>query len=234
MALLKLTAVDQERSSLMNIRENVQHLHVQLRKDTFYLLIKRVMDIFGALAGLIIFSPLFILIPILIKRNDPMGSVIFKQIRVGENGKTFCIYKFRSMVENAEQLLDNLLDRNDTTGAMFKMKEDPRITKIGRFLRKTSLDELPQFVNILKGEMSLVGPRPPLPREVKEYTDYDKQRLLVKPGCTGLWQVMGRSDVSFETMVKLDIEYINRRGIIFDIKIILKTILVLFNSKNAY
>jgi lipopolysaccharide/colanic/teichoic acid biosynthesis glycosyltransferase len=138
------------------------------------------------------------------------------------------------MVSNAEELLNDLLQHNEVKGAMFKMKEDPRVTPVGKFLRKTSLDELPQLFNVLFGQMSLVGPRPPLPRETLNYTDYDKLRLVAQPGCTGLWQISGRSNVSFETMVKMDLEYINNRTILYDIKIIFKTIGVLFGSKDAF
>ncbi len=144
------------------------------------------------------------------------------------------MYKFRSMVTDAEERLKDLLQRNEVSGAMFKMKDDPRVTKIGRFIRKTSIDELPQLLNVLKGDMSLVGPRPPLPREVKEYTSYDKQRLLVTPGCTGLWQVSARNSVGFNEMVKLDLEYIQNRNIIYDMKIIIKTIKVVCSSQNGY
>lgn len=200
----------------------------------FYLIAKRILDIFGSMFGLILLSPVFLIVSFLIKIEDPKGKVLFKQLRVGKNEQNFYIYKFRSMVSNAEQLLDRLLDQNETSGAMFKMKDDPRVTRIGRFIRKTSIDELPQLVNVLKGEMSLVGPRPPLPREVNEYTNYHKQRLIVKPGCTGLWQVSGRSNLGFEEMVELDLEYIENRSIVFDAKLILKTVLLLFGSKNAY
>lgn len=220
--------------STVSGRHNVRQLHVKSNQDVFYFSVKRAMDICGALAGLILLFPIFLLISFLIKLSDPKGSIFFKQVRVGMDGKPFQIYKFRSMVHHAEDLLDDLLDKNETHGPMFKMKNDPRVTRVGRFLRKTSLDEFPQLVNVLKGEMSLVGPRPPLPREVKEYSERDKQRLLVKPGCTGLWQVAGRSSVGFETMVQLDLAYINQRGILLDIKIILKTIPILFHSNNAY
>lgn len=192
------------------------------------------MDIVGTLFGLLLLSPLLLFISLLIKLDDPHGRVIFKQIRVGQNGKLFYIYKFRSMVANAEDMLDELVDKNETSGAMFKMKNDPRVTRIGHFLRKTSLDELPQLLNVLKGDMSLVGPRPPLPREVKKYTDYDKQRLLVTPGCTGLWQVSGRSNLGFKEMVKLDLNYITGRNLFVDIQIIFKTVLLLFGSRNAF
>ncbi|WP_212934678.1 sugar transferase [Bacillus hominis] len=199
-----------------------------------YLFMKRLMDIFGALCGLIFLFPIFIIVAILIKLEDPKGPVFFKQTRVGEVEKEFGMYKFRSMVTDAEERLKDLLHHNEVSGAMFKMKDDPRITKIGKFIRKTSIDELPQLLNVLKGDMSLVGPRPPLPREVKEYTSYDKQRLLVTPGCTGLWQVTERNSVGFAEMVELDLEYIRNRNILYDFKIVLKTVKVLLGSNNAF
>ncbi|MED5099952.1 sugar transferase [Niallia circulans] len=199
-----------------------------------YLVMKRAVDIIGSFCGLVVLSIFFVIIAILIKLEDPKGKVFFKQIRVGKDGKEFYMYKFRSMASDAEERLKELLALNEVSGAMFKMKDDPRVTKVGKFIRKTSVDELPQLINVLKGEMSLVGPRPPLPREVAEYSAYDKQRLLVTPGCTGLWQVSGRSNVGFEEMVELDLRYIKERSILFDTKIILKTVLVLFGSKNAF
>lgn len=206
----------------------------EVNQNRLYLFMKRLMDMFGALCGIILLSLVFILVAILIKLEDPKGPVFFKQIRVGKNGKEFGMYKFRSMVTDAEEQLKDLLQHNEVSGAMFKMKEDPRVTKIGKFIRKTSIDELPQLLNVLKGEMSLVGPRPPLPREVVEYTSYDKQRLIVTPGCTGLWQVTGRNSVGFAEMVELDLEYIRNRNVFYDIKIILKTIKVLLGSNNAF
>lgn len=199
-----------------------------------YLSTKRLLDIVGASFGIIILSLVFLVIAILIKLEDPKGSIFFNQTRVGKGGRKFKIIKFRSMVSNAEEKLQELLKHNEVSGAMFKMKDDPRITKIGKFIRKTSIDELPQLLNVLKGEMSLVGPRPPLPREVSVYTDYDKQRLMVIPGCTGLWQVSGRNSLGFEKMVELDLLYIKKRSILLDLKIIVKTVLVLFGSKNAF
>lgn len=169
----------------------------------------------------------------LIKYEDPKGSVLFKQIRIGKDGEKFHMYKFRSMVIDAEDKLKDLLKHNEVSGAMFKMKEDPRVTRIGKIIRKTSIDELPQLLNVLKGEMSLVGPRPPLPREVKEYTAYDKQRLLVTPGCAGLWQVTERNSVGFKEMVELDLEYINKRSVFYDLKIIFKTIQIMIKSNGA-
>jgi exopolysaccharide biosynthesis polyprenyl glycosylphosphotransferase len=195
---------------------------------------KRAIDITGSLVGLILLSPMFVIVAILIKLEDPKGSVLFYQTRIGKNEKPFRMYKFRSMVSNAEEKLKELLVHNEIEGAMFKMKNDPRITKIGKFIRKTSIDELPQLINVLRGEMSLVGPRPPLVREVAEYTDYDKLRLTVKPGCTGLWQVSGRNELSFKEMVELDLKYIQNRSIGFDLKIIFKTFKVLLGAKDAF
>ena len=200
----------------------------------YYLFTKRCLDILGASFGIILLLFVFVIIAILIKGEDRRGPIFFKQKRIGKNGNEFYMYKFRSMVTDAELKLKDLLEKNEVSGAMFKMKEDPRVTKIGRFIRKTSLDELPQLWNVLKGDMSLVGPRPPLPREVEEYTTYDRQRLLVTPGCTGLWQVSGRSNLSFKEMVNLDLYYIKKRTVIMDFKIIAKTIKVLFGSDNAF
>ena len=199
-----------------------------------YLVMKRAIDIIGSFCGLVVLSLLFVIIALLIKLEDPKGKVFFKQLRVGKDGKEFYMYKFRSMASDAEERLKELLALNEVSGAMFKMKDDPRVTKIGKFIRKTSVDELPQLFNVFRGDMSLVGPRPPLPREVAEYSAYDRQRLLVTPGCTGLWQVSGRSNVGFEEMVELDLQYIRERSFFYDIKIILKTVLVLFGSKNAF
>lgn len=204
------------------------------RKQSFYLMVKRSIDITAAGAGLICLAPFLLLLSLLILVEDPKGRVFFSQVRIGKDQKPFRIYKFRSMISNAEELLDNLLGQNEIRGAMFKMKDDPRITRVGRFMRKTSLDELPQLFNVLKGDMSLVGPRPPLVREVAEYTEYDKQRLVVTPGCTGLWQVSGRNGLSFADMVELDLSYIDNRGFLLDMKIIFKTFKVLIGSKDAY
>jgi exopolysaccharide biosynthesis polyprenyl glycosylphosphotransferase len=206
----------------------------QVNADLSYLRMKRLTDIIGSLIGLILLLPIFMIVVIFIKLEDPKGPIFFKQVRIGKDETEFYMYKFRSMVTDAEDKLKDILALNEVSGAMFKMKEDPRITKIGKFIRKTSIDELPQLWNVLKGEMSLVGPRPPLTREVEQYTLFDKQRLLVTPGCTGLWQVSGRNSLSFEEMVELDIQYINNRSIYRDIKIILKTVKCMINSDGAY
>ncbi|MFC5446787.1 sugar transferase [Paenibacillus aestuarii] len=199
-----------------------------------YIVTKRILDFTGALAGILFLLPVFVIVAVLIKLEDPKGSIFFYQQRVGKGEQVFRMYKFRSMVSDAEQMLESLLAKNEIQGHMFKMKEDPRITKVGKFIRKTSIDELPQLWNVLTGDMSLVGPRPPLIREVEQYTKYHKQRLQVTPGCTGLWQISGRNSVSFEQMVELDLAYINKRSILFDVKIMLKTVKVLLGSKDAF
>lgn len=206
----------------------------QVSSKKGYLFTKRLVDIVWSLLGLIVLLPIFLVVAVLIKLDDPKGPVIFKQARVGKDEKEFSMFKFRSMCSDAEEKLKELLEHNEIEGAMFKIKGDPRITKVGKFIRKTSIDELPQLFNVLKGDMSLVGPRPPLPREVEEYTDYDKQRLLVVPGCTGLWQVSGRNNLSFHQMVELDLKYIRENSIWKDIKLIFKTVGVMFGSEDAF
>lgn len=196
--------------------------------------IKRVFDFVASLLGLIILSPLFLIIAIAIKVEDPKGAVFYSQTRLGRGEVPFKMYKFRSMVSNADELLEKLLKDNEIDGAMFKMQDDPRVTKIGRFIRKYSIDELPQLLNVLQGSMSLVGPRPPLPREVEEYSDYDKQRLAVKPGCTGLWQATVRNSVGFDEMVKLDLTYISKRSVAFDVYFLFKTVVIMFKPNGAY
>lgn len=207
---------------------------LEVTEKPAYRVLKRMLDIVLSILGLIILLPILIIVAILIKRDDPRGSTIFTQERVGKDLVPFKIYKFRSMYSDSEDRLTTLLIHNELEGAMFKMKEDPRVTKIGKFIRKTSIDELPQLMNVLKGDMSLVGPRPPLTREVEEYTDYDKIRLSVTPGLTGLWQVSGRNSLSFEEMVELDLNYINNRSFLNDLKIMFKTIVVVIKSDDAY
>ena len=217
-----------------NYQANKPNEQIEITKKPFYFINKRIIDIFLSIIGLIVLSPLLLIISILLKLEDRKASVVFKQIRTGQNGHEFTIYKFRSMVRNAEAIKCLLLEKNEVTGPAFKMKEDPRITKIGKFLRKTSIDELPQLLNVLKGNMSLVGPRPPLPEEVAQYTHYESQRLKVKPGLTCYWQVGGRSNLSFEQWIELDMKYIRERNTLIDIILIFKTVFVLFGSKNAY
>jgi exopolysaccharide biosynthesis polyprenyl glycosylphosphotransferase len=204
----------------------------EYEKSKVYYALKRTIDIIGVAFGLIILSPVIIITAVLIK-IESKGPIIFYQKRVGLNGETFDMYKFRSMVQDAEDLLDNLKDKNEMSGPMFKMKDDPRITKIGKFIRKTSIDELPQLFNVLKGDMSLVGPRPNLPNEVARFSNYHKQKLLAKPGLTCYWQVMGRNKIGFEKWMELDIKYIKERSIWLDIKLIFRTFFVLFGDENA-
>ncbi|WP_423230625.1 sugar transferase [Clostridium homopropionicum] len=204
----------------------------EFEKSIVYYFAKRTMDILGSLFGIIILSPLMIIVAVLIK-IDSKGPIFFSQKRVGINGKCFNMHKFRSMVANAEELKEKLKEKNEMSGPMFKMKEDPRITKIGKFIRKTSIDELPQLFNVLKGEMSLVGPRPNLPKEVVQFTDYQKLKLLAKPGLTCYWQVSGRSSIGFEQWMELDVKYVKERNLWVDVKLILKTVRVLFGDENA-
>lgn len=198
-----------------------------------YLFLKRGLDIVASTLGLIVLSPIIILVAIAIKLESK-GPVLFSQDRVGKNGKIFKMYKMRSMVQNAEELKEKLLEQNEMSGPMFKMKDDPRITKVGKFIRKTSIDELPQLINVIKGDMSLVGPRPSLPKEVKEFELWMYERLAVKPGLTCYWQVMGRNNIDFEDWMKLDIKYVRERNFFLDIKLIFKTFFVLFGDKNAH
>ena len=202
-------------------------------RKVIYLILKRIMDIMGAAIGIILVSPILLFIAILIKLESN-GNVFFSQRRIGLMGKEFKMYKLRSMVDNAENLKKNLEDKNEMLGPMFKIRNDPRVTKTGRFIRKTSIDELPQLINVLKGEMSLVGPRPSLLSEVNKFEPWMLKRLEVKPGLTCYWQVSGRNNISFEEWMKLDIDYVNNRSILLDIKLILKTVLLLLGDKNAY
>lgn len=199
-----------------------------------YYSIQRLFDIVASSIALILLAIPFLIVAILIKRDDPQGPVFYSQIRLGKHQRPFKMYKFRSMVVDADKKLDELLKYNEVDGAMFKMKDDPRVTDIGRFIRKYSIDELPQLVNVFKGDMTLVGPRPPLEREVAEYSDYAKQRLYVKPGCTGLWQVTGRNGVGFDGMVALDLQYIEKSSFWFDLKIILMTVKIMVMPNSAY
>jgi len=218
------------------IHKNLEKVQTEYKneysKTIMYFVIKKIIDLLGSIIGLILLSPILIITAIAIKL-DSKGPVFFIQERVGKNEQVFDMYKFRSMVIDAEEKLYKLKDKNEMSGPMFKMKDDPRITKIGRFIRKTSIDELPQLFNVLKGEMSLVGPRPNLPREVIKFTDYQKNKFLAKPGLTCYWQVMGRNNIDFEDWIELDIKYIRKRNTWEDIKLIFKTVGVLFGDDNA-
>lgn len=197
------------------------------------LILKRFMDLAGGLIGVILTIIIGILIVPAIYIESP-GPVIFKQIRIGRNGRRFKIYKFRSMYADAEARKKELLAKNEMSGLMFKMKDDPRITRVGKFIRKTSIDELPQFFNVLKGDMSLVGTRPPTEEEFLQYEEHHKRRLSLKPGITGMWQVRGRNNVvDFEEVVRLDLEYIDNWSIWMDVRLLLQTIYVVIFQKGA-
>lgn len=197
------------------------------------LFLKRASDIVLSLLGIIIISPILLIVALFIKL-DSKGPVFIHQKRIGKNGAPFHMHKFRSMVNNAEELKEQLEKYNEADGPAFKMKNDPRITWVGRFIRKFSIDELPQLFNVLKGEMSLIGPRPPLPNEVEQYSDFQWRRLDIRPGITGLWQVSGRSDITFDEWVKLDLYYIEKWSISLELKILLKTIPVVLKGEGAY
>ena len=210
----------------------MSEVSAEVKSNYYYEFFKRSIDVICSIIGLISLSPIFLIVSILI-RLESKGEIIFKQKRVGLNGEEFEIYKFRSMVANAEELKEKLAEENEMSGPMFKMKDDPRITKVGKFIRKTSIDELPQLINVVKGEMSLVGPRPSLPKEVAEFEEWMNERLLVKPGLTCYWQVSGRNNIDFEDWMKLDIKYVDERNTVIDIKLIFKTFFVLLGDKNA-
>jgi exopolysaccharide biosynthesis polyprenyl glycosylphosphotransferase len=198
-------------------------------------MMKELFDRFGGLAGVLVLSPVLLAIAALVKcTRGRKGPVIFQQVRVGKNGKMFVIYKFRTMFIDAEEQLAALQHLNENDGTLFKMKNDPRITPIGRWLRRYSLDEVPQLFNVVRGDMSLVGPRPPLPREVAEYPFDMRRRLVVKPGVTGLWQVSGRSDLSWEETIRLDLRYVENWSFPMDLMILARTVLAVFKSSGAY
>lgn len=197
----------------------------ELHRKRSYWILRRGQDIIFSLAALIVLCIPMLLIALVVFLDDPHGSPIFAQERCGRDGKPFKFYKFRSMCVNAEEKLAELLDENEMEGPAFKMKNDPRITRVGHFIRKTGLDELMQLVNILKGDMSIVGPRPALPREVEQYNDYQRQRLYVTPGLTCYWQIQpNRNSLTFDEWMDLDIKYIRERSFWVDWKIILLTV----------
>ena len=198
-------------------------------------IVKRLFDFLLSLLFLLVFSPIFIFTALAIVVENP-GPVFYSQTRVGKYGRHFDFYKFRSMVVGADKMKDQLLNQNESSsGVIFKMKRDPRITKTGRFIRRFSIDELPQLLNVLKGDMSLVGPRPPLPREVAEYSLQDRSRLKTLPGITCIWQVSGRSDIPFDQQVVLDREYIReRKGIMYDIMLLFRTVWAVLSGNGAY
>ena len=204
-----------------------------LRKGKRYWKMRRIQDVVLSVIALVVLWPLMLITALIIVIDSPGASPIFVQTRVGRDGKLFQFYKFRSMCPNAEEKLEELLKYNEMDGPAFKMQDDPRITKVGRFIRKSSIDELPQLINVLRGEMSIVGPRPPLPREVEQYDSYAMQRLLITPGLTCYWQIKPyRNRLSFEEWVELDVQYIKDRSFLTDWKIILATFGAVFGMNG--
>lgn len=218
-------------------------LNLEVDRPGVYLAYKRISDVALSAVALVLLSPVLLLIALVIKL-DSSGPILFKQTRIGKGGRPFTFYKFRTMVHNADpeihrRYVQSLIRQQaeggaqDSSAPMYKIKKDPRITRVGAFLRRTSLDELPQFLNVIKGEMSLVGPRPPLPYEVQEYQDWHLSRLAILPGITGPWQVRGRSRVTFDEMVRMDIDYIVHRSLWLDLKILILTIPAVLGGHGA-
>lgn len=205
---------------------------INIANQNRYEKIKRFFDICLSAAALVVLSPLLLVIAILIYLEDK-GPVIYNQTRIGKDGRAFKLYKFRSMCVDADEKLKDLQKLNERDGPVFKIRDDPRVTKVGKFIRKTCIDELPQLVNIIKGEMSIVGPRPPLPNEVEQYNSYQKQRLLVVPGLTCYWQIQKGEETTFDEWVELDLKYIKERSILLDFRLILLTFKVILSGKGA-
>lgn len=228
---IRVSGASLSRDEYVVLKERIEKASDSNRR--VYWVVKRFFDIVLSFVAILVLSPVFLIVALAIYIDDPKGSPFFVQTRVGRHGKKFKFYKFRSMVSNAEELLDQLKEKNEKDGPVFKIKDDPRITRIGKFIRKTSIDELPQLFNILKGDMSIVGPRPSLPKEVSQYNDYQAQRLFVTPGLTCYWQASKkRDDISFDEWVDLDIKYILERSWFVDIKLIFKTFIVVFTGQG--
>lgn len=205
----------------------------KVKKRTAYRFFKRFFDIILSALGLIILAIPFLILSIVIFIDSPGASPLYTQVRVGKDGRTFKFYKFRSMVPNAEKKLEELLHKNEMEGPVFKIKDDPRITRVGRFIRRSSIDELPQLFNVLKGDMSLVGPRPPLMREVSQYNDEQMMRVSIKPGITCYWQIQPkRNSLSFDEWFELDMKYIKERSFFTDVKILFKTVRAVFGMEG--
>ena len=222
---IELSAVAEESDSVSK--------KARVKKRTAYRFFKRLFDIILSALGLIILAIPFLILSIIIFIDSPGASTIYTQVRVGKNGRTFKFYKFRSMIPNAEKKLDELLNKNEMEGPVFKMKDDPRITRVGRFIRRSSIDELPQLYNVFKGNMSLVGPRPPLMREVSQYTDEQMLRVSIKPGITCYWQIQPkRNSLSFDEWLELDMKYIEERSLLTDVKILVKTVGAVFGMEG--
>ena len=216
----------------VNIQGAESFARVKVRDGKMYAFFKRLFDIVFSVAGMILLSPIFLIASLAIFIEDG-GAPIFTQTRIGKDGREFRMYKFRSMCVGAEDKLDEVRHLNEADGPVFKIWDDPRITKVGAILRKSSVDELPQLLNCFLGSMSLVGPRPPLPNEVEQYNDYQRQRLLVKPGITCYWQCSGRSDLNFDEWMRLDMKYIEERSLWTDFKVLLMTVPAVLHRKGA-
>jgi exopolysaccharide biosynthesis polyprenyl glycosylphosphotransferase len=206
--------------------------YLSVRHKPLQQMVKRLFDLLSSLLALLALSPLMIGVAVAIKLTS-RGPILFKQLRVGQHGRPFHMLKFRSMISNAEELKARLMAQNEQTGPVFKMRRDPRITTVGRFIRKFSIDELPQLVNVLRGEMSVVGPRPPVPGEVTKYEAWQRRRLSVRPGLTCVWQVSGRNEISFEEWMYLDMQYIDHWSLGHDFQLILKTLPVVLTGRGA-
>jgi exopolysaccharide biosynthesis polyprenyl glycosylphosphotransferase len=226
-----LLSVVSQRSHLTYFKELPFLTFANHTKNYFALKVKEMLDFLFSFAIVVFISPVLLAIAVAIKIEDG-GAIFFRQRRVGLNGRVFYCLKFRTMVQNAEALRVKLENLNEQTGPVFKIKNDPRVTRVGRFLRKTSLDELPQFFNVLKGEMSIVGPRPPIPSEVQQYQRWQRRRLSMKPGITCIWQVSGRNNIPFEEWMKLDMLYIDTWSLKLDLILFLSTIKVVFTGEG--
>lgn len=216
---------------------NYSHIEYKGTVSTTYAFLKRVMDIIGAIAGIIITLPILLVFSLIYKIGSNKGPMFFKQKRIGKAGEEFYIYKFRSMIVDAEKRLKEdkaLYEKYVANNFKLEQDEDPRITNFGRFIRKTSLDELPQFINVLKGDMSLVGPRPVVPDELIEYKNKVDDFLSVKPGVTGYWQVCGRSNIAYPERVNIELHYVYNKSLTMDIKILFKTVFLVLAKKGAY
>lgn len=231
---IETVGISAEKAIAIDRKNQAARVRAEIREKEkkLYEFFKRAFDIILSALALVVLCIPMLIIAAIIYLND-RGAPVFSQERTGKRGKLFKLYKFRTMVPNAEEIKSSLEDQNEMDGPVFKIKDDPRITKVGKILRKTSLDELPQLINILRGDMSIVGPRPALPNEVVEYTDYQKIRLEITPGLTCLWQIQPRrNDLSFDEWVDLDVRYIKNRSFMKDLKIILKTVVVVFKCEG--
>ena len=219
--------------SIVTEKSDSANNKTKVKKRTAYRFFKRFFDIILSALGLIILAIPFLILSIVIFIDSPGASPLYTQVRVGKDGRTFKFYKFRSMVPNAEKKLEELLHKNEMEGPVFKIKDDPRITRVGRFIRRSSIDELPQLFNVLKGDMSLVGPRPPLMREVSQYNDEQMMRVSIKPGITCYWQIQPkRNSLSFDEWFELDMKYIKERSFFTDVKILFKTVRAVFGMEG--